>query len=445
MKLHNIITWACAVMLTCMFVGCSDDEEALLRPAVDIESNSTTVSSLTFWWPDRDDAVSWHYVFTNEAGEVLSESDLPRDHCRRLVFAGLQPDSKYTLSVTAIAADGTTSTSVYTAKTNAVIALSTPTVTYTQEGYTVTMTWSAVSNAASYDYQLLDADGNVVEEGNTTETTLVNEDLEIGKYTLKVKANSTQEAYSDSEYGVLEIDRELGRMITSPGVYTTANGTVYHPALVYLEDGSYVIENFRGVAGYDLKFTVSSKKVNITNGKASGPTVQVEVGDGTTVSYMQNTSQFTGDAYEGSITFELGDGTEETYTWETLVLPSFEVTLYGCIYMSGYSDEYSDEFEIPAEARNGVITIDDFLGSGKTVTLTYDKEAETATIDLATGFTTGWFYIGDFPRLKYIYYYGSAYCTYDAEYDAISVQFYSYTEDGGIYWSYFYIYVDNID
>lgn len=445
MKLHKYFAWACALLLSCSVAACSDDDDqALLRPAVDIESNSTTVSSLTFWWPDRDDAASWHYVFKDANGNVLAEEDLPRNHARLLVFTGLQPDSNYTLEVTAIAEDGSMVTTVYTARTNAVVQLATPTVTSSQDGYTVTITWQAVSNAASYTYQILNADGSVYEEGSTTATSLEYDELELGNYSVRVQALANQEAYSDSEVGTLDFERVLGRMVTSPGTYTTANGTVLNPSLVYMEDGSYIIENFRGIAGYDLTFTVSRKKVHITNGTDQGTTVAVPAGDGTNVVYSQDVSAFDGDQYEGSITFKTANG-DETYTWETLVLPSFDVTLYGYIYMTGYSSDYSDEFEIPAEARNGVITIDNFLGSKNTVTLTYDREAGTATTDLPVGFSTGYFNVGNFPPLKYIYYYGSDYCSYEPDYDDIVIRFYGYVESGAYYWSYLYIYIDNID
>jgi hypothetical protein len=443
MKPNKILAWAFAVALSCSFAACSDDVESLLRPAVDIESTQTSVSSLTFWWPDRGDAVSWHYVFKNEAGEVLSEADLPVDHSRRLVFTGLKPDSNYTLEVTAIDADGNTATTSYTARTAAVVTLSTPTVAFEQEADTVKLSWATVTNAASYGYQIVNADGDVVSEGQTASTGVNIGGLAIGDYTANVTALTGGEAYSDSEAGTLAFTRSLGRMVTSPGTYTLADGTVVHPALIYMEDGSYLIENFRGVAGYDLTFTVKSGKVTITNGTAlSSTTTAVETGAGT-VTYTQNV-RFSGNEYEGSITFTTDLGTE-TFTWEALVVPDFSVTLYGCIYMSGYSSNYSDYFDIPAEARNGVITIESFLGSKNTVTLTYDREAGTATCDLNVGWNVGYFYIGDFPSLYYIYFPGSIYCYYDSDYDCITIECYAYTSTSTYYWSALEIYIDELE
>jgi hypothetical protein len=446
MKTNKILAWTFAFALACSTAACSDDNEALLRPAVDIESTQTTVSSLTFWWPDRGDAVGWHYVFKNEEGTVLAEEDLDVTHSRRLVFTGLKPDSKYTLVVTAIDADGNTSTTTYVAKTAAVTQLATPAPEFSQSGKTVTVAWATVTNAASYTYQIIDAEGNVVKGDTTTDLSLDFDDLAIGSYTLTVQANSNDESYSNSDPGTLEFTRELGRMVTSPGVYTTASGTVYRPTLVYLEDDTYIIENFYGVAGYDLAFSVTpTKTVNITNGTSAGPgKVNVATGNGDeAITYTQG-AKFSGDEYEGSISFTTATGTD-TYTWEALVVPSFDVTLYGDIYMSGYSNDYSDYFDIPAQARNGVITIENFLGSTKTYTFTYDKEAGTATCDLNVGWNVGWFYPGDFPRLMYIYFYSADYCYYDSSFDAIVLEFYAYTDSSTSYWSAMYIYLDELD
>jgi hypothetical protein len=95
--------------------------------------------------------------------------------------------------------------------------------------------------------------------------------------------------------------------------------------------------------------------------------------------------------------------------------------------------------------RNGVITINNFLGSSQTVKIAYDKEAETASCDLNVGWNTGWYYIGNFPKLMYIYYYSTDYCYYDAEYDAICIDFYAYTDSNTKYWSTLYIYLDEVD
>jgi hypothetical protein len=446
MKRNKILAWAFAIASICALAACSDDNEALLRPAVDIESTQTTVSSLTFWWPDRGDAVSWHYVFKNESGEVLSEADLPVDHSRRLVFTGLKSDTKYTLEVTAIDADGNTSTTSFTAKTAAVTQLTTPSPEFSQTGVVVTLSWQAITNATSYTYQIVDAENQVVKEGSTTDLSLEYDDLAIGDYTLNVVANAGEEAYSDSQTATLSFTRALGRLVTSPGVYTTVDGTVYRPALIYMEDDSYIIENFHGVAGYDLCFTVdSNNRVVITNGEENAPLcVDVRTGNGDEYVRYRNTSKFSGDEFQGSISFVTFAGTE-TYTWEALVIPSFEVTLYADVYMSGYSSDYSDYFDIPAEMRNGVITINNFLGSSQTVKIAYDKEAETASCDLNVGWNTGWYYIGNFPKLMYIYYYSTAYCYYDAEYDAICIDFYAYTDSTTKYWSTLYIYLDEVD
>jgi hypothetical protein len=107
MKAKYIYACLTALMLGASLTACSDDDEAgLLRPVVDVVSNATTVSSLTFRWPDRGDAVSWHYDLKNADGEILASGDLPADCSRQLVFTGLTPASKYSLDITAYDADG---------------------------------------------------------------------------------------------------------------------------------------------------------------------------------------------------------------------------------------------------------------------------------------------------------------------------------------------------
>lgn len=450
MKTNKLFAWACALLLSCSFVACSDDDnEALLRPAVDIESNATTVSSLTFWWPDRGDAIGWHYVFKNEAGDVLAEDDLPQSHSRRLVFKGLQPDSKYTLEVTAFGADGTSETSVYTAKTNAISVLSTPTLSCEQDADTIRVTWSAITNATSYTYQVYDTEGNMVQEGTVPKSNAAIGGLALGDYTAKVCANPdpTNEAYASSQFATISFTRELGRMNFSPGTYTLADGTVYYPMLVYMEDGSYIIENFRNQPGYDLCFTVNSltNVVTITNGTAVSSTKQaVDSGNGT-VTFTQG-AKFSGNEYEGSITFTTDQGTE-TYTWEALVVPTFDVTIYADVYMSGYMDDYSDYFDIEAQYHNGVITINDFLGKkGFTLILTFDREEETADCSFATGWNTGYFYpeVEGLEHWSHIYY-TPGYIVYEPDLDAITITFYAYTDYPKYYLTYMSFYLDGLE
>lgn len=80
--------------------------------------------------------------------------------------------------------------------------LATPTLSITEQtANSFTVSWNSVENAAGYAYALQDE-----AEQTTTNTSVTYSDLEAATYTLKVKATSGTEEWSDSDYAEISID-----------------------------------------------------------------------------------------------------------------------------------------------------------------------------------------------------------------------------------------------
>jgi hypothetical protein len=446
MKTKYILGCLLSALAATAFVACSDDDEAaLLRPAVDVTSNQTTVSSLTFHWPDRGDAAYWEYQLRNESGEVVAEGEVEKGGSRSLVFTGLQPNSKYTLDVTAVSATGERSTSSFTAKTNAVVKLGTPKVTASQSTNIVTVSWDAVTNAAYYYYEVKDDEYELYDFGKTTDTSVQLSELELGHYTITVKAFTGSESYSDSEYGSAEFDRVLGRMWYAPGTYKSANGTTVNSTIYGMEDGSYVIEAFYGNVGYDLEFTTDKyNSIVITNGEEINDEywrVKTGVGDGY-IDYAIDEGTFSGNYYSGSLVMNTAAG-EDVYEWQAVDIPDFNEAIDIYIYNSN-TGQFSDVITADAEVRGYTMTFTNFLGSSNTYVFSYDPDAGTASCTLTTGWNVGPFDFGTYGKYYAMYYYGDSYCSYNASSGVIMVQFYGYvTYPGDHYWMTMYIYTNN--
>ncbi len=157
-------------------------------------------------------------------------------------------------------------------------ALATPVVTATAEGTTITATWAAIENAASY---IVSCDG---QSYTTTETTYSLEGLDPGtEYTISVVAvpNDT-ETYNNSEAGIVTVKTE-GSM-----VYTSLSDII-----AATEEGTYNIENVTVVAigancslikGSDDAFLYVYNTVLSDNG------TNVKVGDVVTIEGATTTS-----------------------------------------------------------------------------------------------------------------------------------------------------------
>lgn len=157
-------------------------------------------------------------------------------------------------------------------------ALATPVVTGEAEGTTITLSWEAVANAASY---IVSCDG---QSYTTTETTYSLEGLDPGtEYTISVVAvpNDT-ETYNNSEAGIVTVKTE-GSM-----VYTSLSDII-----AATEEGTYNIENVTVVAigancslikGSDDAFLYVYNTVLSDNG------TNVKVGDVVTIEGATTTS-----------------------------------------------------------------------------------------------------------------------------------------------------------
>jgi hypothetical protein len=129
----------------------------------------------------------------------------------------------------------------------------------------LTFSWSPVADAYEYQYLLTDENGVLATGGLTSDTLVTLTDLESATpYTLSVVAYAQDVMHSVvSEAGTataVTADPPVDdRIWEARGTYTSVDlGTSWPATLVAYPDGSYKIEAWMGVEGYDFTFTVQS-------------------------------------------------------------------------------------------------------------------------------------------------------------------------------------------
>jgi hypothetical protein len=231
--------------------GTTTDYNQLATPtqAADPEA---TVNSLTFAWNAVSGAAEYAYTLKDAAGTEVATGTTDKTS---LYFSPLAEGTTYTLEIIAkpAASDAESKESAVLTLTGTTIgytALATPQVSVEVAARTV-VTWNVVENAEYYTYSY-ELNGVQIEQ-TTTDTSLTLDFLPLNTaVTISVVAsNTTDELLIDSEAGTVTATRtrtETGRTV---GIW---DGTDTKVNVVSYSDGSYTLEGWYGVEGYDLTY-----------------------------------------------------------------------------------------------------------------------------------------------------------------------------------------------
>ncbi len=315
MKNFKILAMTLCCILAMGFAACSDDDDAVKTALKDpaLSNVSESVSSLTFSWDKVDNATQYGYELVDEAGEMVA-TDVTKG--TSVKFTGLKPATTYTLSVWAYAPlYGEMSTSkiaTLTGTTAATEPLAAPRPEATVAAGVVTVTWEEVPHATSYvySYPVLDkatAETNIV-TGETSDTSVTIEGLDLTAHTFTVYATSTDEAYTDSPEATVSFTISHDELYTVTGKYTSAHlGQTFDVTMVAYDDNTYTLFAWYGVDYYNFDFSVNADGVIVPNssyalnslgdyiiptGVSSMPEVYIS---------STNSSTFTGNKRQGEI------------------------------------------------------------------------------------------------------------------------------------------------
>lgn len=407
------------LLLVCLLGlgSCSSDD--VLKTQLDtpaLTQNATTVSSLAFSWNAVDGATQYAYELYDASGTLVLGGVTTTTS---VVATGLKDNAAYTLKVWAYGAlTGNKSTSPIaelTATTNKIVPLANPDPSAETGNGSVTITWPAVENAASYAYSYT-IEGET-KKGTTKTNSVTLRSLTTGDYTVYITAISDEEAYSDSDpiavtFHVVsknEIWRKAGK-------YYSANLDQYFDAtIVAYDDDTYTIEAPYGEKGYDISFSVAegSKEIAFTN-----PYSTDEWG----YNYLYvNSQNYYIAAYttSGYSSFEDGSGKDKGEVWfftclydgnkEAIGSNGYDDFVWGgdedqgltvddlCGSYTSTDTGYSmmidwtnwtavEQTETVAISKNddGTITISNFFGWEEDVKGTADLEAKTITLEIKT-------------------------------------------------------------
>lgn len=258
-----------------VLTGCSDDDDIVKTPLGEPElaSEGVTVSTLDFSWDKVDGAIQYGYELADPNGEVVA-ADVTNSTSAH--FTGLAESTTYTLIVKAFANVNSTLTTskvvTLTATTAARVALDTPSglVATAADGGGIVITWDAVEHATRYYYTYEGSD--VSKSSSTSKTKVTLTGLPVGEYTFTLYADSSEEAYKESETAQISFTRIHYEVSRISGEYYSAVLNDTWPAdLVGYDDGSYAIEKWYGADGYDFEFSINSDgSINILNYTKSG-------------------------------------------------------------------------------------------------------------------------------------------------------------------------------
>lgn len=415
------------VTLMCVFgfASCSDDDNTATTPLDTpvLAGDGATVSSLSFHWDAVEGATQYAYELKDPEGAVALGGVTTSTS---LIATGLKDNTTYTLTVWAYAAIGsqlgTSPIATLTATTEEIVPLEVPDPAFEEGRGSVTISWPAVENAASY-YYYYEVNGEKV-EGTTTDNSVTLTGLPSGTYTFHVKALSGSEEYSDSEeISITFTCTQKTELWRRKGTYTSAIlGTSYSASLVAYSDGTYAIEKFYGVDGYDLEFYVddATGALVFTNQYESDEYYDyvysgLEGGMSSLYIYMPSAgySNFTGNRDSGSLylyvySYDNFDNTLQGYdefTWEE----TDELWRRSGTYESAVTGE-TYKADIVANA-DGSYTIEGFYGvDGYDLTFTVDEA--TSEINITNGISYDGYdpYVetglsSDVSPFWYIYYY----------------------------------------
>ncbi|MDE6480029.1 MAG: fibronectin type III domain-containing protein [Muribaculaceae bacterium] len=262
MKLNKIIRMLAIVALIMAQPSCNDDD--VLATALDTtqgETEKATYNTLSFEWDKVEGATQYGYELYDNNDILVVRSVTSKTS---VTISDLKPATEYTLKVwsyAALGSDHTTSAPIeLKATTTALKALGKPVLTCNVEGGRYVITWKSVSNATDYAYVLTNSAGVTVKSGNDSSRSLAFSNLEIGDYTIAVKALSTKGGYeSEGEYSTLDFTVEELILWKAEGTYwSEILGESWTATIVCYGDNNYSIQGWYGVEGYNLDFQVDN-------------------------------------------------------------------------------------------------------------------------------------------------------------------------------------------
>lgn len=269
-QITSIAGWAAFLSLLCagMMTSCDKEDELETTPLSQPSSqlSSSSVSSLTFTWGAIENASQYAYELTDASGNVVA-GDVTA--ATTASFTGLKADTEYVLTVWAYGVYGseygTSPVATLTARTPAIVQLSTPEVTVsTEDG--IKVSWTAIEGAYYYEYAYTDEDGNV-KDGWTYDDSVTLTGLTSGSYTFTVYAvaKSSDEAHSDSEKGSVTFSVERQELWRVTGDFVAGSETTTCELVAY-DDGTYSLVGWYGKEGTQLDFSVNDdKSLNVLN------------------------------------------------------------------------------------------------------------------------------------------------------------------------------------
>lgn len=274
MKKNTIFAMLLSLACSAGFVACDDDvvvKEPL--PAPTLSNEAGNFQSLSFNWDKVENTIQYGYKLFDPDENVVDAGVTTKTTA---TFSGLQPATTYTLRVWAFSgmdSDYSTSTAAeLTATTDALVKLSTPTLTISNEDGTIQVTWISVADAEEYEYVIRDASNQAVSSGSTTSTSYIIRGLDEGDYTFVLTATTTQEGYVSSDTATASFHVDKAEAWRATGTYYSESlNQTWDATIVAYSNGSYSILSFYGVEGYNFDFTPAADgSITIDNGAQGG-------------------------------------------------------------------------------------------------------------------------------------------------------------------------------
>lgn len=261
MKYNKIIRLLAIVALVGTMPSCNDDEVLTALETTQGETEKVSYNSLSFEWEKVDGATQYGYELYDDSNKLVIRSVTDYN---RVTIGDLKPGTEYTLKVwsyAAIGSDHTTSpTFEIKATTTPLKAIGKPTLSCDVKAGKYEVSWKKVSNATEYSYILTNADGMIVKTGSVTSTSIRFSNLELGDYTVAVKALSSKGGYEpEGEFSSLDFTVEDTVVWKAEGTYwSEIFGQSWTATIVCYGDNNYSIQGWYGVEGYDLDFVVDN-------------------------------------------------------------------------------------------------------------------------------------------------------------------------------------------
>lgn len=420
MKRYKFFGLLAAAVIAAASWSCDDDKELVPLAKSEISSSDVSYNSLKFSWGKVKDARQYSYQFVKTATEAIIETGITKE--TSVSFSGLDYDTEYTLTVLAYAAiesDNTTSDPiVLTARTNDLITLPSPVLSWSREVNTIIVTWNPVEGARDYAYALTDASGNEVASGSTYDNYVSFGDMQTSTYTLTVTAQYASEGYRDSQPASITIDfvREHQEIWRASGTYSSVLlDKSWSADLVAYDDNTYVILSWYGADGYNFGFSLDensasdmfrpdpSYSYNQSTGAYSVPT-GVTTPAAVSVFAADNQCAFEGNAGRGTVTLRVSDGAttgNDTFRWGVSIRDfvgtwNCDFAAYDSSGDSSYDSFYSGAVEITLGTEENTLMVPlpyyygNPFGTGKMVV---DMSTMTFSIQPASLTSAGYEYI----------------------------------------------------